>query len=394
VDNTTAIIPALSLVHAKIEKGVPAHKYLLTGKLGLVLYYFSLYEAEEKEEYADTCINLLQEVMDEEDEQMPPFFGTGFASGTAGLGYILSLLQKKGVVEIDLQEELQELDETIFKAAMQQISTDERMDYLHGGLGAVHYFLLRADEPSIRIYLEQLAGAICSKAVQTPGGSWFRNFIINEQEKARIDLSLSHGNAGFLLLLLKMLEEGICTNELTPLIEEGIRFIISRRIPSAERKDTYSQFPFTINSADYSDIYTAARLAWCYGDLNIAWLLYRAAAILQVPAWKELATEIVLDTISRKDAASTMAVDSHFCHGTSGLAYFYKTIYDVTGDAGIKEAAEYWLNETLRHLGQEIANGYYADKETDLLNGLPGVNLVLLSFSTDKELAWGRAFLL
>jgi lantibiotic modifying enzyme len=332
--------------------------------------------------------------MNEEDDQLAPLYGTGFATGTAGLGYIFTLLQQSGLVEIDLQEQLQEMDAGIAAAALQQIEQQEHNDYLHGAMGAVHYFLMRADEPQIRQYLEQLAAALCRKAVHSPEGSWLRNYIMDESEKARIDLSISHGNAGFLLLLLNMMEAGIMTEELKELINNGIRFIISRRRIMNEKDEAYSLFPFSVSSTAFTDIYVAPRLAWCYGDLNIAWLLYRAAAVLQEPAWKVLAEEITLDTISRKDAASTMATDAHFCHGASGLAHFYKVIYAHTGDERHHQAASYWIGETLRYLNTELKNDYYKNKETDLLNGLPGISLVLLSFTAEKELAWGRAFLL
>lgn len=397
MDITAIIKPFLSRIHSAIEQGVPEYRYLLTGKLGLVLYYYSLYEAEENEEYADACIGLLQEVMDGEDvekDELPPFFGTGFATGTAGLGYMITLVQKKGLAAIDLQEELQELDHTIYTAALEQIQKEERMDYLHGAMGAVHYFLLRAEEPSIRNYLEQLTAAFCEKAVQTPAGTWFRNYIIYEEEKSRIDLGISHGNAGFLLLMLQLLEKGIGVRELPALIRTGIQFIISQRIPEAERNQSFSQFPFSISSENHNDRYSGPRLAWCYGDLNIAWLLYRADALLQVPAWKELADEIVAGTAERKDQASTQASDSHFCHGTAGLAFFYQAISRFTGNAIAGSAAGYWLEETLKHLDRELTEGYYRGKETDLLNGLPGISLVLLSFSNNQALAWGRAFLL
>lgn len=391
LQDAMTVIP---LLHKKIEAGSPQYNYLLIGKLGLVLYYFSLYEAQGNEAHADKCIELLEEVMNEEDEQQAPLYGTGFATGTAGLGYIFTLLRQSGLVEIDLEEQLQEMDAVIAGTALKQIEEQDRNDYLHGAMGAVHYFLMRAGEPVMRQYLEQLATALCRKAVHSPEGSWLRNYIMDESEKARIDLSISHGNAGFLLLLLNMSEAGIMTEALNELIKNGIRFIISRRRVIGKNNEAHSLFPFSVNSSDYTDIYVAPRLAWCYGDLNIAWLLYRAADVLQVPAWKELADEITLDTISRKDAASTMATDAHFCHGAAGLAHFYKVIYAHTGDERHKQAAEYWIGETLLYLGSELQNDYYKNKETDLLNGLPGISLVLLSFTTEKKLAWGHAFLL
>lgn len=384
----------IRLMHEQIERSRPQHNYLLIGKLGLVLYYFSLYEAQHNEEDADRCIELLQEVMNEDDERIPPLYGTGFASGTAGLGYVLSILQKAGLLEIDLQEEFAEMDTVIAATALKQIREDDHIDYLHGAMGAVHYFLQRADEPMIRQYLEQLAAALCERTVHTPDGYWFRNYIMDKAEKERIDLSISHGNSGFLLLMLNMLEAGIMVPLLQEHITEGIKFMLSKRMDNSKEGNMFSIYPFYISSVDHSIVYANARLAWCYGDLNIAWLLYRASSVLQVPEWKKIADDITLGTLDRKDAASTMTDDSHFCHGTSGLAFFYQVIYKHTGEEKFHAAADYWIGETMRYLNSELKNDHYKNRETDLLNGLPGVNLVLLSCISTKELAWGRAFLL
>lgn len=381
------------LIHEQVEKHVPQNKFLCIGKLGLVLYYFSLYEAMGNEAYANRCIELLQEVLDEEDGT-PPLYGTGFASGTAGLGYILAVVQKNGLLEIDMQEEFAAMDKEIAATALKQVQEDDHIDYLHGAMGAVHYFLQRTDEPQIRQYLEQLGTAICNRAVKTDKGYWFRNYIVDKAEKERIDLGLSHGNSGFLLLLLQMQESGIKVPLAEEHIKEGIRFILGSRFESSKAENGFSLFPFYINSIDQGLVYANARLAWCYGDLDIAWLLYRAASVLKMPGWKTIADEIVSSTLNRKDAASTLTEDSHFCHGTSGLAFFYKRIYDYSAEESHKAASEYWTGETLRYLDTELKNGHYQNRETDLLNGLPGINLVLLSLFTNKELAWGRAFLL
>lgn len=381
-------------LHERIESSLPFSNYLLTGKLGLVLYYFSLYEAFGEPDYANKCIELVEEVINQEAEEPAPLSGTGFATGMAGLGYVLSVLQKAELVEIDLVEDLKELDASMAEIALQQIITEDRIDFLHGAMGVVHYFTIRSREPHIKQYLEALVNALCSKAVACPDGTWFRNFIIHEKEKERIDLSLSHGNAGFLLLLLNVMEAGVITPGLEELITKGIQFILQQQMQPDIEQVQYANFPFSVHSENYSDVYFTQRLAWCYGDLNIILLLYRAAKQLNVPAWKEKADELVQQTLLRKDASSTLAVDSHFCHGTAGLAQVYNSLYTITGDKRLNSTAEYWIEQTLRFVETELKNNMYDGKECDLLNGLPGINLVLLSHISEKELTWTRLLLL
>ncbi len=381
-------------LHVAIEAGKPRSNYLLEGKLGLVLYYFSLYEAFGETDDANTCIELLEEIMNQEEAEPAPLAGTGFANGTAGLGYVLSLLQKTGLIDLDLQEELKELDESLTTVALHQIEQEERNDYLHGAMGVVHYFTTRCDEPGIRSRLELLVTAFCNKAIINEDGLWFRNFILDEKEKERIDMSLSHGNAGFLLLLLNVLEAGVLESKLKEVITKGVRFIIGQQMSPDPAAGQYAIFPFSIHSRDKEDQFFSQRLAWCYGDLNIVLLLYRAAALLQEPRWKEMADQFAEQVLERTEADSTMAEDSHFCHGTAGLAQFYTKLFSITGDKKFSEAAGHWIGQTVLHAESEWKENRYAGNECSILSGLPGINLVLLSRISKKELTWSRSLLL
>ena len=381
------------LIHERIESGSPVNNYLLSGKLGLVLYYFSLYEAFDDADAANKSIELLEEIMNPEEGEPAPLSGTGFANGTSGLGYVLALLQNAELIEVNLQEDLHELDESMAIAALQQIVQEDRIDYLHGALGPIHYFTTRSREPRIKKYLEMLVEALCKRAVETKDGSWFRNFIIDPEEKERIDTGLSHGNAGFLLLLLNVWEAGICKEKIRTLVASGIQFLLSHQIETDIATAQYASFPFSIHSENRDDKYYTQRLAWCYGDLNIVLLLYRAAGLLQKPRWKQMADELADKTFFRKDETSTLATDSHFCHGTAGLAQLYRKLFFLTKNEKFAAAADYWIAQTLQYIDAEWKENKYMDKECDLLNGLPGINLVLVSFITQKELAWSRSLL-
>ena len=381
-------------IHASIETATAPGDYLLSGKLGLSLYYFSLYEVFGDPGHADKSIDLLEQVMNREDENPGTLMGAGFASGITGLGYMVTMLQKAGLAEIDLKEELGELDAAIAELALKEIIQEERLDFLHGAAGIIHYFTSRSDERHIRDYLEKIVTAFCDKAVASDGGLWFNNFIIEEKEKDRIDTGLSHGNSGILLVLLNVLNAGIQQSRIREIVSKGINFIISQRMITMPEGEQYTVFPFSINRDDYNDIYYNQRLAWCYGDLNILLLLYRAAAKLKEPGWRQLAVELTESILIRTTEKSTLVTDSHFCHGSAGLAQVYHALYVITGDSRFNDAYLYWIQKTLSYIMAETDSNYYYGKEYDVLNGLPGVNLVLLSFLSKKELAWSRSLLL
>ncbi|MEQ1675789.1 MAG: lanthionine synthetase LanC family protein, partial [Chitinophagaceae bacterium] len=311
-----------------------------------------------------------------------------------GLGYILSLLQRSELAEIDLQEDLKELDASMAAAALKQITEEDRNDYLHGAMGVVHYFTTRSKEPIIRQYLETLVTAFCNKAVVSGKGLWFRNFIIDKKEKERIDTGLSHGNAGFLLILLNVWEAGVLKERLTDVISKGMEFLISQQMKTNPEEEQHAFFPFSVNATDHNDIYFSQRLAWCYGDLNIILLLYRVGSSFKINRWTDLADTLSGQTVKRMDATATLALDSHFCHGTAGLAQFYRTLHNVTKNGLFDTAADYWIGRTIQLLEKEWKENTYNGKECDLINGLPGINLVLLSYLCKKDLAWSRSLLL
>jgi hypothetical protein len=95
------------------------------------------------------------------------------------------------------------------------------------------------------------------------------------------NLSLSHGIASIVALLCKILEK--CSSNLEVkenaelIIRKAINYILSNEIDFEKYK---SHFP-NISVDYYNDkqIY-GSRLAWCYGDLGIAYILLRAALVL------------------------------------------------------------------------------------------------------------------
>ena len=403
-------------IHALVDKAMPTGDGLFSGQLGLSLYYYCVYSLLDETDYAEKSIELLEEVMNREEQSSGGLNGYSLANGTAGLGYLLSLYAREGIVELNLEEDFAAADEQLFQHALQQLKENGSPDFLHGATGAMHYFVTRCSEPQIRNYLEQLADAFSQLAIHTPKGCWFPSFIADKNEQQFINTSLSHGQSGFLLILLELIEKGIREKELRVLVEEGILFLLQLKEAPDPARGQYSYFPSLVlaaatesakergHSAKNETRSYTNRLAWCYGDLNIVLLLYKAAAILDKPLWKMMADEMGKEIVKRETEASTLVTDSHFCHGSAGLISYYTALYRYSGLPVYQSAANYWMEKTTIYLDKEIDQHYYGGKEADLgaigileadlLEGLPGIALALLSFQYQKETAWDRLLLL
>jgi lantibiotic biosynthesis protein len=386
-----SINKAFLKIHKHIAASQPRQNFLLGGKSGLAFYYFSLYQALDKPCYANKSIEIIEEVINNNGDSPFLFQTTSFANGTAGLCYLLTHLQLASLTDFNMEEDFKEPDELIFIDAIEFINKNQ-FDFLYGAAGALHYFNLRCNEKSIRQYIEKIAEALFHKVVVKDDRAWFLNSSSAEGATI-IDLSLSHGNTAILLVLLSCMENGIMKPELTGLIEKCISFILSLQTSTIVADERHPLFPIML-----SDILTdrkySQRLGWCYGDLNIVLLLYRAASVLNKPEWKQAADSIGEKVVMRMDTESTLVTDSHFCHGSSGLAQYYHILFVVSGNSTYEKAAKYWIEQTLNYVKTELQGEKYSGKEHDLLEGLTGINLTLLSFMSNKKINWSGVFLL
>ncbi len=386
-----SINKAFLKIHKRIAASQPRQNFLLGGKSGFAFYYFSLYQALDKPCYANKCIEIVEEVINTNGDSPFIFQTTSFANGAAGLCYHITLMQQASLTDFNMEEDFKEPDELIFTDAIELINKDQ-FDFLYGAAGALHYFNLRSNETNIRQYIEKIAEAIYHKAVVKDDRAWFQKFSAAEGS-AIIDLSLSHGNTGVLLVLLNSMENGVMKPELTGLIEKCISFILYLQTNTAVGDKGHSLFPTILNDTLTEKKYSQ-RLGWCYGDLNIVLLLYRAASVLNKQEWKQAADSIGEKIVKRMDTGSTLVTDSHFCHGSSGLAQYYHILFVVSGNSIYEKAAKYWLKQTLSYVETELQGEKYVGKEHDLLEGLTGINLTLLSFMSNKKINWSGVFLL
>jgi lantibiotic modifying enzyme len=382
----------LTEINRTIETGRTIADSLLGGQLGLVLYYHQLYEATEENRYREKALQLLTEVIDNLQQGNSRLVKFSFGSGAAGFGWLMTFLVQKRFIDANLPEELGELDNYLFEEAMQQLAADSS-DYLHGALGILHYFTMRMQEEEIKQYADKIIGRVNERGIYDEKGFRLHNFFSRDVKPDEINFSLSHGLSGTLLILMNAYENSNQQSLIQHMVAEGVRYMLHCRKDVDFTNGVYNYFPLTVMENNDKRI-ESNRLAWCYGDLNQVLLLNRAAGLLQRENYSRLAQLIGLQTLLRTDEKSTLAKDSHFCHGSAGLAQYYRILYQLTGHEGYKTGYEQWIEQTLLHIEKELSEGAYAGKETNFLEGLVGVGLTLLSYVSGKELQWSRSLLL
>lgn len=324
------------------------------------------------------------------------------SSGLSGVAFILTELQKKNIIELDLQDEFSEINGYLYESAIQILAV-KNTDFLHGALGIFYYFLNQPPCDKRDEYLKGIFSGLIKSCRVDEKGLRLYNFSSNEPEAdGNFDMGLAHGLSGFLLILIECIRAGFEVQDASHYLNEGIRYLMSlEQAGESEENDNGSLFPtsvmepFHVNLSENLSNYKG-RLAWCYGDLNIAWVLIRSSEIFQSESLFDKGVAIALNTIKRKTEQEALVGNYFFCHGSAGLSYLYKRLFDVTGNQAFNEAYLHWLGRLPQELsGMELFENFkqFPNSTFSLLEGLIGLVPAYINESDSNDI-WNKTFLL
>jgi hypothetical protein len=350
----------------------------------LAMYYYTRYEGYKDKACLDECESLLVPVLE------GLRYDASYVDRPGGLLYLVNAIGEWRLAG-RFPDGLAFLREACMEGAKDLILGD-RNDFIHGSFGIL-FALLWAPDSRVR---NEEAGALMdmihAHAVQDASSFWIRS-IYKGIGKEEIDFGFLKGQTAYLLILLHALEEGIDMERNYAAIIKGINQVLQARQELDMESNQYSVFPQTMDSRTGEKLFTN-RLSWCYGDLNEAILLYRAADTLDDKNYRKIADIVGTSSIGRLSEEHTLCVDSGFCFGASGVAQLYKTLYSLRRADVYENAYITWIGKTLDLLETDLRRNRYKGLEADLLDGLIGVSLVLLSFLFPGELTWSKGLLM
>jgi lantibiotic biosynthesis protein len=383
-----------------IEKSEPKNDTLFSGQIGKVLYYFYMFRYFEKEEYADRGVEILSDVIQNMNTRKSPYLlKTAFSYGMSGLGFVISLLKDEGIIEIDFEEQLCDFDDIVYAKALEELK-EKNTDFMHGSMGTFLYLSRRVDNPKARGYLEHLVDSLIETAIEDQRGIRFENtHIARLNNSDNTNLGLAHGLCGILMILLKIHAQGVRQIAIERVVSGGIDYMLSYKTPQDFETGKYSYFPLTINENQAWDSESnlkeyGARLGWCYGDLNQILVMLTASKQFNRPEWFDIANEVGFDTMKRTLRKETIVIDAHWCHGTIGIAQYYKRFYDMTSLPMYSEAHEEWIEKTFKFLDKETTDPLFISHAGELLEGFLGISLGLISSVAKENLKWDSVFLM
>jgi len=342
----------------------------------------------------------------------PATLPLGLFSGVTGLAFAAASLSRDGT---RYQRLLTSLDEEIAPRAsalgaelqdMQRQGAVNTFDVISGASGVGAYLLVR--DPG-RALPGVIAGLV---ALTLPRGSTPRwatpADALADESMARIyplgnlNCGLAHGIPGPLALLSLALIAGVQV----PGQVEAVRFLadwlLDHRVDDEWGINWASAVPLgepRAPVADQDDL-LPARAAWCYGSPGVARALWIAGTAIGDTHLLEAATE-AMRSVLRRPVERRNIESPTFCHGTAGLLQVCLRFAHDTGSEEITAGAVELVDSLLaayepsRPLAYaSLEPGSTSVDRAGLLDGAPGVAMVLLAAASDHEPTWDRLFML
>lgn len=110
---------------------------LFKGKAGDIILYFSLFRYTSKKLWEEKAKELLNEL----SAQIADVQELNYANGLAGIGWMVEWVKQNGFLDINTDEVLEDVDDTLYKAVL--YGRDKTISLNDGSLGKAAYFLKR-----------------------------------------------------------------------------------------------------------------------------------------------------------------------------------------------------------------------------------------------------------
>lgn len=357
---------------------------LMNGKLGVAYFYYYLYKISENEEYLKILENILTQVFERIESQESNLLASPFLKdGISGFGYLLQFLVNEEILDKEFLLQLENINDLVYENAITLLN-DENYDFVDGPIGILYYLnYVGCDN-----YVQKIVDLIYAKLIKNENFMFYNNYHYLEG----IHFGYAHG----IPAIIKVLDEiedvsGKCEYIIKDLLSKLKDTIISNE----EYINGYRYYlPRSIHKPHIYDgeINFRAVLAWSNSDLNFSTLVYSLKPKYFTNELKELADEIALESIHRKNSEQTRIFDYRLFFGSSGVLQMYNYLYRKTKNEIYLDACEFWSKKTIDLI--QSTNNIIEEHELDFLNNLPGAILSLIESKSENSLNWSKLYLL
>ena len=381
-----------------------SHTGILAGLSGLALFQLYYSRFLDRDEYADTGLAILTRCIDHINAGYT--FPT-YCTGIAGMGWTLEHLKAQGFIEVDTDGRLAETDAYLYTVMTEDLSRNH-YDFLHGGIGYAYYFLKRYEhttsETLKKRYKNYLSASITflNNFAETEGNTVKWASAAKDSGEKRYNLGLAHGISSLVNYLSGLYVFEDFKGETEHMLRGSINYMLS---VLSDDPDDFSLCPNWIKKDEPQPQKEKSRLAWCYGDPGVGISLWQASKAMNDPVLREKAIALLKHAARRTSPEASLVMDAGICHGSCGNAQIFNRIFRETGIGEFKEAALFWMEDTLKKaLHKDGYAGYKqwrgSEKkwkpELSLLEGIAGIGLAIISFlsGNNEMMAWDECLMM
>lgn len=223
-------------------------------------------------------------------------------------------------------------------------------------------------------------------------------FIQNKKSKYYVNLGLSHGIPGVLLILVKSYMKGIRLSGHLKAIQYLKDILLNSYIINQKRWPDSIIFHNGSNKGILEKCYM--RDAWCYGTPGVAYVMLKTAEALNDGHLKTISVNAMLNSLKHQRGA----IPPTFCHGYAGLLYLSNRFYKDTKIESFNDYQKSLVRKIFSSYNRQYAFGFKnidivegKKCQTDnfgLLSGTIGIMLSLLAVYYGRKTPWDVAFLL
>lgn len=351
------------------HKELISNPYLMHGTIGKLLFLFHYcFELTDEECYESTSNELFHTIEKILETAIcindSTHYNSDFDNGLSGIGWTLSYLVDKKMVDLDIFEILGKVDPWICRQMIYK-TQNNKIGLLNGASGIALYCLKRDD----RFHKEY----ICRFVLEL-----YKQIQVNQRQTI-FDYSLPWGLSGCYLLLRKIEMKYIDIKYLPETIKAFEKLISKQSIRLTSTLETSS--------------------GWHQNEVGLLWTLLhiektRIWALEQFMKYGKL-------HLNRKD----QELESGLYGGSFSLGHIFNHIYQLSKENNFKDIAISFFykgfkqaNYTNQNSNQKLwytgINGIYGLHSEDILGGLAGIGLAMLATVSNKKPSWDEMLLL
>lgn len=372
---------------------------LYGGQAGVAVFYTYLAQIRPGEGHEKSAIFFLNHAI---QNIASAFSAPSLSNGFVGVAWATEYIRQR--IQADDLEDPNESVDNALRTLLSRFPWKGSHDPINGLVGIGIYLLERVPDPVAVECLELIIEHLYKNAeFNSKGTTWHTRPETMPQEGKELypegyyNLGLAHGIPGIISFLGRACLVKISADRSYELLQGAVSWLLSQKLNYRR-----SSFYMGIGKGEEPQL---ARSAWCYGNPGIAAALLTAARCVKEPQWEAEAIEIGrIAAESPPDEAGV--IDPGICHGASGLGHIFNRIFQVTGEASFKHAAQYWFERTIamRRTARETT-GFYAKTLDDdgeaiwtefpgILIGAAGISMTFLGAISSIEPDWDRMILL